>query len=57
MGGFGSGRRWHYGGKNTTADYRVLDVQRLQRHGLLTPGKSFGWNWIRDGETVQRSNG
>lgn len=56
MGGFGSGRRWHYDGKNTTADYRVLDVQRLQRDGLLTPGKSFGWNWIRDGETVASIN-
>ena len=50
MGGWGSGRR--QGGRGTTSDYRALDVRRLQRDGLLTPGRSFGWNWTRDGETV-----
>jgi hypothetical protein len=50
MGGFGSGRGQR--GKDTTSDYRALDVRRLQRDGLLTPGRSFGWNWSRDGETV-----
>ena len=50
MGGFGSGRG--QSGKDTTSDYRALDVRRLQRDGLLTPGRSFGWNWTRDGETV-----
>jgi hypothetical protein len=49
MGGFGSGR---HGGKSTTDDCRALDVRRLQRDGLLTPGQSFGWNWTRNGETV-----
>ena len=50
MGGFGSGRGQL--GKDTTSDYRALDVRRLQRDGLLAPGRSFGWNWTRDGETV-----
>ena len=50
MGGWGSGRG--QSGKDTTSDYRALDVRRLQRDGLLAPGRSFGWNWTRDGETV-----
>jgi len=50
MGGFGSGRG--QSGRDTTSDYRALDVRRLQRDGLLTPGRSFGWNWMRDGKTV-----
>lgn len=50
MGGFGSGRG--QSGKDTTSDYRALDVRQLQRDGLLTQGRSFGWNWTRDGETV-----
>jgi hypothetical protein len=51
MGGSGSGRRYQ-GGKNTTSDMRALDVRRLQRDGLLTPGRAFGWNWSRNGETI-----
>lgn len=51
MGGIGSGRRYQ-GGKETTSDYRALDVRRLQRDGLLTPGQAFGWNWYRDDEKV-----
>jgi len=51
MGGIGSGRRYQ-GGKDTTSDMRALDVRRLQRDGLLTPGRAFGWNWSRNGETV-----
>lgn len=50
MGGMGSGR--HHGGRNTTNQMRSLDVRRLARDGLLTPGLSFGWNWTRNGETV-----
>ena len=50
MGGFGSGRGQH--GKNTTSDMRALDIRRLQRDGLLTPGRTFGWNWLRNGEEV-----
>lgn len=51
MGGIGSGRRYH-GGKGTTSDMRALDVRRLQRDGLLTPGRAFGWNWSRNGVTI-----
>jgi hypothetical protein len=50
MGGFGSGRGQN--GKDTTSGYRALDVRRLQHDGLLTPGRSFGWNWTREGEIV-----
>jgi hypothetical protein len=45
MGGFGSGRG--QGGKDTTSDMRPLDIRRLQRDGLLTPGRAFGWHWTR----------
>ena len=44
MGGWGSGRG--QSGRDTTSDYRALDVRRLQREGLLAPGRS------RDGKTV-----
>jgi hypothetical protein len=47
MGGIGSGRRSQIG-KDTTSDYLSFDVRRLQRDGLLTPGRSFSWNWTRD---------
>ena len=50
MGGRGSGRRYQ-GGKDTTDDMRALDVRKLQRDGLLTPGRAFGWHWTRNGET------
>jgi hypothetical protein len=52
MGGLNSGRRWHYGAKDTTDDYRSIDVRRWQRDGLLTPGQAFGWQWSREGEVV-----
>ena len=52
MGGIGSGRRWHYGAKDTIDDYRSIDVRRWHRDGLLTPHQSFGWQWLRNGETV-----
>lgn len=51
MGGIGSGRRYQ-GGKDTTSDMRALDIRRLQRDGLLTPDKAFGWNWYRNDERV-----
>jgi hypothetical protein len=50
MGGYGSGRRW--ASKETTGDYRQLDVRRLQRDGLLERRYSFGWRWSRNGESV-----
>jgi len=52
MGGYGSGRRWHFSAKDTTSDYRALDVRRWKRDGLLTPGNAFGWQWSRHGEVV-----
>jgi hypothetical protein len=52
MGGTGSGRRWHYGAKYTTNDYRSIDVRRWAREGLLTPGRLFSCQWNRDGEVV-----
>lgn len=50
MGGSGSGQRWD--AKDTTDDYRSIDVRRWQRDGLLAPHRIFGWQWSRDGEVV-----
>ena len=50
MGGFGSGRG--QGGKVTTSDMRPLDIRKLQRDGLLTPGRAFGWHWTVNGKEV-----
>lgn len=52
MGGIGSGQHWHYGAKDTTCDYRSVDVRRWNREGLLAPGSAFGWQWSRNGEVV-----
>lgn len=49
MGGYGSGRRH---GKATTGDMLELDIRKLQRDGLLTPGRAFNWHWTRNGEEV-----
>lgn len=51
MGGIGSGRRYQ-GGKDTTSDMRPLDIRRLQRDDLLTPGRAFGWHWTVNGKEV-----
>ncbi len=51
MGGIGSGRR-SQSGKETTSNMLALDVRRLQRDGLLTPGRAFGWDWLRNGKTT-----
>ncbi len=48
----GSGRYWHYGAKDTTSDYRLIDVRRWQRDGWIAPYQSFNWQWSRDGETM-----
>jgi hypothetical protein len=53
MGGFNSG---NHGGKRTTGDMHTLDVRRLQRDGLLTPGASFGWQWTRNGNKLASIN-
>ena len=48
MGGIGSGRNWYWGAKDTTDDYRSIDVRRWKRDGLLAPYQSFSWQWSRD---------
>jgi hypothetical protein len=53
MGGFGSGRR---GGKDCTDDLRPLDVRKLQRQRLLTPGNSLTWSWSVNGDTTATIN-
>ncbi|MCU7871346.1 MAG: hypothetical protein KZQ91_01240 [Candidatus Thiodiazotropha sp. (ex Lucinoma borealis)] len=50
MGGMGSGRHWHCGAKDSTNDYRSIDVRRWKRDGLLAPHQSFAWQWSRSGE-------
>lgn len=44
MGGIGSGRRYQ-GGKVTTSNMHPLDIRRLHRKGLLSPGADFSWHW------------
>jgi hypothetical protein len=53
MGGFGSGRQ---GGKSVVTDMWALDVRKVQRAGRLTPGQSFNWQWLRNGELVANIN-
>ena len=47
MGGFGSGRQ---GGGRCTDDLRPLDVRKINRARLLTPGRWFNWQWTCNGE-------
>ena len=51
MGGFGSGRRLQ--SRDTTNNYRRLDVRRLQRSGFLKPGRTCSWKWEHDEETTE----
>jgi len=51
MGGFGSGRR-NQNGKDTTNDYRSLDVRRLQRGNLLRSGLCFSLEWTSKRQTL-----
>ena len=53
MGGFGGGRQ---GGKRCTNDMLALDVRKLQRQRLLTPGNSLSWAWSCNGETTATIN-
>ena len=46
MGGIGSGRRWHYGTKQTVDGWRAIDIRHWQREGLLIPGRTFHWQWL-----------
>ena len=47
MGGSGSGRQ---DGGRCTDDMRPLDVRKINRAGLLRPGRFFSWQWTRNGE-------
>lgn len=39
-------------GYDITAAYRSLDVRDLHRRGMLEPGLSYGWQWLRDGRVL-----
>jgi len=56
MGGTGSGRKWYFDSKETTDDYRRLDIRRWQRDCLLEASKAFSWQWSRNGETIASIN-
>ena len=45
MGGIGSGRHWRFDSKETTDDYRYIDIRRWKREDLLRPGSTFYWQW------------
>ena len=45
MGGFGSGRRPGYTGKDATEDSMPLDIRRLHRAAALAPGRVVSWQW------------
>jgi len=52
MGGMGSGRYWYWGAKNSTDDYRSIDVRRWKRNGWLAPNQSLVCQWSRQGKVV-----
>lgn len=49
MGGSGSGRQ---PGKRSMGNMNPLDIRRLHRAGLLTPGRVFSWQWRVCGREV-----
>ncbi len=51
MGGYGSGRT---GRKQIAEDCKSLDVNRLQREGVLNVGVMGNWVWFSNGEEVGR---
>jgi len=44
----GSGSGLRFDAKDTTSDYRAIDVRRWKRDGLLKSGQSFSWQWTRN---------
>ncbi len=50
MGGRGSGRHLRYATRSTTDNHHALDVRKLQRDGVLLPGYSCNWSWLRGGQ-------
>lgn len=55
MGGFGSGG-WNRTGRLTTTDALCLDVNRLNRAGVLRPGASGTSSWTRGDEPIGNIN-
>lgn len=49
MGGPGSGHRYRWQSRSTTAGVRRLDVRELHRRGRLAPGGDFRWSWSDGG--------
>lgn len=52
MGGHGSGRYHYTGARDTTDEYRQLDIRCLQREGLLTPGLSYACQWSHNMKNI-----
>lgn len=52
MGGIGSGRHYRWDTKDTTEDYRSIDIRRWYRDKLLIPNQTFITSWSRDGEII-----
>jgi len=52
MGGMGSGRHWYWGAKNSTGNYRSIDVRRWKWNGGLAPHQSFWYSSICINATI-----
>lgn len=52
MGGRGSGRRPSYCGRDATEDSTPLDIRKLQRAGVLAPGRYASWQWTVNDRVV-----
>jgi hypothetical protein len=52
MGGLGRDNWYRWEKKATVEEFCFIDVRCWQRDGSLEPGGSFGWQWMRNGETV-----
>ena len=52
MGGLGSGSWYRYGTKHTVETYNHLDVNSLNRKGLLEPGTRGSVSWSRGDKTL-----
>lgn len=52
MGGRGSGRRSNWAARNTTDNFRTLDVRWLNREGALVPGQIKIITWFCNKNTI-----
>jgi len=50
MGGYGSGRRYSWGGKTTTESQHRIDIRWLKKQRYLRPGKEGSLSWSRGDE-------